>query len=58
MIYKKLDITPEDALNGTTALNTIALSKGANILRVHDVKQAVEAVKLWQAVKEYEFKDY
>ena len=58
MIYKKLNITPEDALNGTTALNTIALSKGANILRVHDVKQAVEAVKLWQAVKEYEFKDY
>jgi len=58
MIYKKLDITPEDALNGTTALNTIALSKGANILRVHDVKQAVEAVKLWQAVKKYEFKDY
>ena len=58
MIYKKLDISPEDALNGTTVLNTIALSKGANILRVHDVKQAVEAVRLWQAVKEYEFKDY
>ena len=46
MIYKTLDITPENALNGTSVLNTIALSKGADILRVHDVKEAVEAIKL------------
>ena len=55
MIYKTLDITPQDALNGTTVLHTIALSKGANILRVHDVKEAVEAIKLWQTVKNFEF---
>lgn len=55
MIYKTLDITPQDALNGTTVLHTIALSKGANILRVHDVKEAVEAIKLWQTVKIFEF---
>lgn len=48
-IYKTLGITAEDALNGTTVLNTIALLKGANILRVHDVKEAVEAVKLVKA---------
>mgnify|MGYP001381436850 CR=1 FL=1 len=46
MIYKTLDITPQDALNGTTVLNTIALQKGAKIIRVHDVKDAVEAIKL------------
>jgi dihydropteroate synthase len=46
MIYKMLETTPEFALNGTTILNTIALQKGANILRVHDVKEAVECVKL------------
>lgn len=46
MIYKLLNITPKDALNGTTALNTIALQKGANILRVHDVKEAIECIKL------------
>lgn len=46
MIYKLLGTTPEDALNGTTVLNTVALSKGAKILRVHDVKEAVEAVKI------------
>ncbi len=46
MIYKTLETTPENALNGTTVLNTLALSKGANILRVHDVKEAVECVKL------------
>lgn len=49
MIYGLLNITAAEALNGTTALNTIALSKGANILRVHDVKEAVEAVKIWGA---------
>ena len=46
MIYKRLDIDPAQALNGTTVLNTIALTKGASILRVHDVREAVEAVKL------------
>ncbi len=45
-IYKTLGITAAEALNGTTVMNTIALLKGANILRVHDVKEAVEAVKL------------
>lgn len=46
MIYKTLDITAEFALNGTTVLNTISLLKGAKILRVHDVKEAAECVKL------------
>lgn len=46
MIYKSLEITADEALNGTTVLNTIALLNGASILRVHDVKAAVEAVKL------------
>ena len=46
MIYKLLDTTPEHALNGTTVLNTIALMKGAAILRVHDVKEAVEVRKI------------
>ena len=46
MIYKLLKTTPELALNGTTSLNTIALLNGANILRVHDVKEAMECVKI------------
>ncbi len=46
MIYKTLDIGPEEALNGTTALHMVALSKGVQILRVHDVKEAVECVRL------------
>ena len=46
MIYKTLNITPDQALNGTTVLNTIALLNGASILRVHDVKEAREAVLL------------
>lgn len=46
MIYKTLDSTAQDALNGTTVLNTIAIQKGANILRVHDVKEAIETIKL------------
>lgn len=46
MIYKLLDTTPEAALNGTTVLNTFALLHGADILRVHDVKEAVECVKI------------
>lgn len=48
MIYKKLDTTAENALNGTTALNMVALINGANILRVHDVKEAIETVKLYK----------
>lgn len=48
MIYGSLGITADAALNGTTALNAIALTKGANILRVHDVKEAVQAVKIWE----------
>lgn len=46
MIWKPLDITPDNAANGTTVLNTIALLNGADILRVHDVRNAVETVKL------------
>lgn len=46
MVYKTLDITPDGALNGTTVLNTIALMNGADILRVHDVKQAREVITL------------
>ncbi len=46
MIYKTLKCTPEESLNGTTALNALALYKGADILRVHDVKSAVEVVQL------------
>lgn len=46
MIYKLLNITADEALNGTTVLNTVALLKGASILRVHDVKEAVQVVKL------------
>jgi dihydropteroate synthase len=48
MIWRKLSITADQSLNGTTVLNTIALMNGAHILRVHDVKEAVEAVKLVQ----------
>ena len=46
MIYRLLDTSPQEALNGTSVLNTIALQKGANILRVHDVKECVEVVKI------------
>ena len=46
MIWKTLGCTPDEALNGTTVLNTIALMKGASILRVHDVREAVECVKI------------
>ena len=51
MVYKTLETTAEFALNGTTSLNTISLLKGAKILRVHDVKEAVECVKLHQQLK-------
>ena len=46
MIYKKFNCKPDEALNGTTSLNTIALMKGADILRVHDVREAVECVQI------------
>jgi len=45
-IYKTLDCSPQEALNGTTVLNTMAIANGANILRVHDVKEAMESIKL------------
>jgi len=51
MIWKALSISANEALNGTTALNMIALQNGANILRVHDVKEAVECVKLFKKLK-------
>ena len=51
MIYKLLQTNPEQALNGTTVLHTIALLKGASILRVHDVREAVECVKIMAATK-------
>ena len=48
MIYKLLDTTAENALNGTTALHMVSLQNGANILRVHDVKEATECIKLYE----------
>lgn len=51
MICKVLKVNPENALNGTTALHMVALQQGARILRAHDVKEAVECVKLWKALK-------
>ena len=52
-IYKTLGITADEALNGTTVLNTIGLMKGASILRVHDVKEAKEAIRLVEHIHEY-----
>jgi dihydropteroate synthase len=51
MIWQALEITPEQALNGTTALNMVALLNGANILRVHDVKEAIQCVTLFKNYK-------
>lgn len=51
MIYRLVGGTPIDALNGTTALNMAALMRGAHILRVHDVKQAVETVKIYEKIR-------
>jgi len=51
MLYKTLDTSAQEALNATTSANTIALLRGANILRVHDVKEAVEAVKIVAQIK-------
>lgn len=52
MVYNLLGTTPAEALNGTTAVNTVCLMKGADILRVHDVRQAVEAIKIITKMKE------
>ena len=54
MIYRLLGSDPSDALNGTTALNAMALMSGANILRVHDVRECVEAVRLFEKMKSFE----
>ena len=51
MIYKTLENTPQEALNGTTVLNTVSLQKGASILRVHDIKEAMECITLITALK-------
>ena len=50
MIYKKLNIKPQQALNGTSVLHSVALLKGAQILRVHDVKEAKECVDLLETL--------
>ncbi|RIV31445.1 dihydropteroate synthase [Flagellimonas lutimaris] len=52
MVYKILESSPQEALNGTTALHTVALLKGANIIRAHDAKEASECIKLVEALKE------
>ena len=52
MIYKSLQTTAKEALNGTTALHMVALQNGAKLLRVHDVKEAVECVKLYNLLKD------
>jgi dihydropteroate synthase len=54
MIYKYLDITPAESLNGSSALHMLALQNGANILRVHDVKEASEVVALFNKYKQTE----
>jgi dihydropteroate synthase len=51
MIWKTLDVTPPDSLCGTTVLNTVALMNGADILRVHDVKEANQAIQLLMMMK-------
>jgi len=53
MIYRPLGISPEEALNGTTFLHALALERGAKILRVHDVRPAVEAVQLYEELRPY-----
>lgn len=50
MLYKLLDCSPEEALNATTAVNMVALQQGAHILRVHDVREAVECIKIWKCI--------
>ena len=51
MIYNLLNISAKDALNGTSILNTIALQKGAKILRVHDAKEAIECIKIYDFIE-------
>jgi len=51
MIYKLLKSNPEEALNGTSVINTLALMGGADILRVHDVREAVEAIRIMNMVR-------
>jgi dihydropteroate synthase len=53
MIYRTLNIDKEEALSGTQTLQTLALERGANILRVHDVKEALQTIKLWSEVHSY-----
>ena len=53
MIWRELNLTPDQSLNGTTVLNTLALAGGCDILRIHDVKEAIEAIKLVGNVKNY-----
>lgn len=50
MVWRTLSVTPAEALNGTTVLNTVALANGASILRVHDAREAAEAIRLYQKV--------
>jgi len=52
MVYRSINTNPQGALNGTTVLNTLALANGASILRVHDVKEASEAVKLFRIYRD------
>jgi dihydropteroate synthase len=54
MIYKLLETTASDSLNGTSVLNTYSLLNGADILRVHDVKEAVECIKIVSEIKKFE----
>jgi len=51
MVWRLLDSSADEALNGTTVLNTLALERGADILRVHDVRAAVEAVKIFTELR-------
>lgn len=52
MVCRTLDVTPTDALNGTTALHMVALQQGSRILRAHDVREAIEVIKLWQQLEQ------
>ena len=51
MVYRPLNISPSESLIGTVALNTLALAKGADILRVHDVKECIETIKIFELSK-------
>lgn len=58
MIFRLLGITPQESLNGTTVLDTLCLMKGADILRVHDVKEAVETVRIVREVQRFQISDF